>query len=52
MGTGTGQAALPLTKWYKKVIGFDPSPGQLSNVSVTAGMVAFEEHVLGGIAAA
>ena len=31
MGTGTGQAAVPLTKYFKNVIGFDPSAGQLAN---------------------
>jgi len=35
VGTGTGQAAVPLTKFYKNVIGFDPSAGQLANASAS-----------------
>eukprot|EP00026_Physarum_polycephalum_P016109 Phypoly_transcript_16951.p1 GENE.Phypoly_transcript_16951~~Phypoly_transcript_16951.p1 ORF type:complete len:258 (-),score=51.41 Phypoly_transcript_16951:42-815(-) len=35
VGTGTGQAAVPLTKYFKNVIGFDPSAGQLANAVAT-----------------
>ena len=34
VGTGTGQAAVPLTKYFKDVIGTDPSAGQLANTSI------------------
>ncbi len=28
VGAGTGQASVPLTKYFKKVIAYDPSPGK------------------------
>lgn len=37
VGTGTGQAAVPLAKYFKNVIGFDPSEGQVANAT-TAGI--------------
>jgi len=35
IGTGSGQAAVPLTKWFTKVIGYDASPGQLAKAVPT-----------------
>jgi ubiquinone/menaquinone biosynthesis C-methylase UbiE len=29
LGAGTGQASFPLTKYFKEVIAFDPSEGQI-----------------------
>lgn len=33
IGAGTGQASVVLAKYFKKVIAFDPSPGQLEQAS-------------------
>jgi ubiquinone/menaquinone biosynthesis C-methylase UbiE len=33
IGAGTGQASVPLASHFKKVIAFDPSPGQLEQAS-------------------
>jgi len=43
LGTGTGQATLPLTKHYKKVIGFEPSAGQIVNAEVKAENLEFRQ---------
>jgi SAM-dependent methyltransferase len=37
VGCGSGQATLPLTEFYAKVIGFEPSAGQLQSTEVKAG---------------
>jgi len=34
IGAGTGQASIPLTKYFKKVLAFDPSPGQLAQAAI------------------
>jgi len=45
IGAGTGQATIPLAKYFNKVIGFDPSPGQLTQTDATStgGKVEFRE---------
>jgi SAM-dependent methyltransferase len=38
IGCGSGQATLPLAQYFKKVIGVEPSAGQLESVQVSARM--------------
>lgn len=49
VGAGTGQATLPLAKFYHKVIGIEPSEGQFSSVTAQAPNIEFRlapaEHV-------
>eukprot|EP01111_Echinosteliopsis_oligospora_P015433 TRINITY_DN6112_c0_g1_i1.p1 TRINITY_DN6112_c0_g1~~TRINITY_DN6112_c0_g1_i1.p1 ORF type:complete len:280 (-),score=57.27 TRINITY_DN6112_c0_g1_i1:102-878(-) len=45
VGAGNGQATLPLAKYYKKVIGFEPSEGQIKGIKVDAENVEFRQSI-------
>jgi len=44
VGAGTGQASVPLTKYFNKVIAYDPSPGQLEQ-SVKANNLEYIQSI-------
>jgi len=43
IGAGTGQATYPFSKYFKRVIGFDPSPGQLVQTTTDQNNVEFKQ---------